>query len=207
MKKKFAILLCCGFLTISIQAQNFGGGVILGLSTSQVGGDDLGGFNKAGVLVGVFANKKISAVLSFQMEMTFIQKGSNNPNMNDADHSNYLKEDISSSYFEMPLLLQYHQSEILKIEGGLLSAYLIDGNYNDLNGKIPIYTVNPFIKYDFGLFLGIDYTFSNKLSLNTRLSNSILPIGDEDYNGVNSYNSSRKGKYNSVLSFALHYNF
>ena len=207
MLKKFAILLCCGFLTISTQAQDFGGGVILGLSTSQVGGDDLGGFNKAGVLVGVFANKKISAVLSFQMEMTFIQKGSNNPNMNDADHPNYLKEDISSSYFEMPLLLQYHQSEILKIEGGLLSAYLIDGNYNDLNGKIPIYTVNPFIKYDFGLFLGIDYTFSNKLSLNTRLSNSILPIGDEDYNGVNSYNSSRKGKYNSVLSFALHYNF
>ena len=108
MKKKFAILLCCGFLSISIQAQNFGGGVLLGLSTSQVGGDDLGGFNKAGVLVGVFANKKISAVLSFQMEMTFIQKGSNNPNMNDADHLNYLKEDISSSYFEMPLLLQYH---------------------------------------------------------------------------------------------------
>ena len=121
--------------------------------------------------------------------------------------ANYLKEDISSSYFEMPLLLQYHQSKILKIEGGLLSAYLIDGNYNDLNGEIPIYTVNPFIKYDFGLFLGIDYTFSNKLSVNTRLSNSILPIGDEDYNGANSYNSSRKGKYNSVLSFALHYNF
>ena len=93
------------------------------------------------------------------------------------------------------------------MRGGALSAYLIDGYYNDLNGKIPIYTVNPFIKYDFGLFLGIDYTFSNKLSLNTRLSNSILPIGEEDYNHPNTYNSSRKGKYNSVLSFALHYNF
>ena len=207
MLKKFTIALFCGLLTFSIQAQNFGGGIILGLSTSQVDGDDLGGFNKAGLLVGVFANKAISPSFSLQMEMTYIQKGSNNPKMNDADHLNYLKEDISSSYFEMPLLLQYHQSEILKIEGGLLSAYLIDGNYNDLNGKMPIYTVNPFIKYDFGLFLGIDYTFSNKLSLNTRLSNSILSIGDEDYNGVNSYNSSRKGKYNSVLSFALHYNF
>ena len=207
MLKKFAILLFCVFLTLSIQAQNFGGGVILGLGTSQVGGDDLGGFNKAGLLVGAFANISISELLSFQMEMTYIQKGSDNPKMNDADHPNYLKEDISSSYIEIPLLLQYHQSNKLKIEGGLLSAYLIDGYYNDLNGKLPIYTVNPFIKYDFGLLLGIDYTFSNKLSLNTRLSNSILPIGAEDYNHPNTYNSSRKGKYNSVLSFTLHYNF
>ena len=207
MLKRFAILLFCGFLTLSIQAQNFGGGVILGLGASQVGGDNLAGFNKAGLLVGAFANTSISELLSFQMEMTYIQKGSNNPTMNDADHPNYLKEDISSSYIEIPLLLQYHQSNKLKIEGGLLSAYLIDGYYNDLNGKIPIYTVNPFIKYDFGLLLGIDYTFSNKLSLNTRLSNSILPIGAEDYNHPNTYNSSRKGKYNSVLSFALHYNF
>tara|TARA_B110000438_G_C15628258_1_gene569728 strand:+ start:184 stop:804 length:621 start_codon:yes stop_codon:yes gene_type:complete len=206
MVKKFAILLFCGFLTLSIQAQNFGGGVILGLSTSQVGGDNLAGFHKAGLLVGAFANTSISQLLSFQMEMTFIQKGSNNPNMNDYEHKNYSQEDISSAYIEIPLLLQYYQSNKLKIEGGLLSAYLIDGYYNDLNGKIPIYTVNPFIKYDFGLFLGIDYTFSNKLSLNTRISNSFLPIGAEDYNHP-TYNSKRKGKYNSVLNFAIHYNF
>ncbi|KRO52103.1 MAG: hypothetical protein ABR79_05060 [Cryomorphaceae bacterium BACL11 MAG-121001-bin54] len=51
MIKKFAIILSCGFLTFSIQAQDFGGGVILGLSTSQVGGDDLAGFHKAGLLL------------------------------------------------------------------------------------------------------------------------------------------------------------
>ena len=206
MTKKFAILLFCGFLSLSIKAQNFGGGLILGLSTSQVGGDDLGGFNKAGLLAGAFVNIPISELLSFQMEMTYIQKGSNNPKMNDAEHSNYLKEDISSSYIEVPLLLQYHQSNKMKIEGGVQLAYLINGYYNDLNGKIPIYSVDPFIKYDFGLLLGIDYKYSEHISLNTRLSNSILPIGAEDYDGINSYNSSRKGKYNSVLSFAIHYN-
>ena len=205
MIKKFGILLCCGFLSISIHAQNFGGGVILGLSTSQVGGDNLAGFNKAGLLAGAFANIPISELLSFQMEMTYIQKGSNNPKMNDAEHSNYLKEDISSSYIEVPLLLQYHQSNKMKIEGGVQLAYLINGYYNDLNGEIPIYSVDPFIEYDFGLLLGIDYKYSENISLNTRLSSSILPIGAEDYDGVNSYNSSRKGKYNSVLSFAIHY--
>jgi hypothetical protein len=205
MTKKFTILLFCGFLSLSIKAQNFGGGLILGFSTSQVGGDNLAGFNKAGLLIGAYGNKSISELLSFQMEMTFIQKGSNNPKMNDAEHSNYLKEDISCSYIEVPLLLQYHQSNKLKIEGGVQLAYLINGYYNDIDGEIPTYSVNPFIKYDFGLLLGIDYKYSENISLNTRLSNSILPIGAEDYDGVNSYNSSRKGKYNSVLSFAIHY--
>ena len=55
--------------------------------------------------------------------------------------------------------------------------------------------------------IGLDYKFSEKLSLNTRISNSILPIGEEDYDGVTVHNSNMKGKYNSVLSFALHYNF
>jgi len=206
MFKKFAILLFCGFLTLSNQAQNFGGGIILGLSTSQVGGDDLGGFNKAGLLAGVFANKSISPLLSFQMEMTFIQKGSNNPKMNDYEHKNVGRPDISLSYIEVPLLLQYHQSEFLKIEGGLLSAYLIDGYYNDLSGKIPNET-NPFINYDIGLFLGLDYKYSDNISLNTRICNSVLPIGSEDYSHPTTYNSNGKGKYNSVLSFALHYNF
>ena len=206
MKKKFTILLFCGFLSLSIKAQNFGGGLILGFSTSQVGGDNLAGFNKAGLLIGTYGNKSISELLSFQMEITFIQKGSNNPKMNDSEHSNYLKEDILSSYIEVPLLLQYHQSNKLKIEGGVQLAYLINGYYNDINGEIPTYSVNPFRKNDFGLLLGIDYKYSKNISLNTRLSNSILPIGTEDYDLVNSYNSSRKGKYNSVLSFAIHYN-
>jgi hypothetical protein len=207
MFKKFAILLFCGFLTLSIQAQNFGGGVILGLSASQVGGDDLGGFNKAGLLTGVFANKTISPLLSFQMEMTFIQKGSNNPNMGNSEHKQGETEDISSSYIEVPLLFQYQQSEILKIEGGIQLAYLIDGYYNDYLGKIDYQNSSPFIKYDIGLLLGLDYAYSKNISLNTRISNSILPIGAEDYVHPNSFNSSRKGKYNSVLSFAIHYNF
>jgi len=107
----------------------------------------------------------------------------------------------------VPLILQYNQNEKLKIEGGVQIAYLIDGYYNDINGKIPKYNdISPFINYDVGLLVGMNYEYSRNISLNTRISNSILPIGKEDYENQNPYNSSRKGKYNSVLSFALHYN-
>jgi hypothetical protein len=204
MRFILSILLCT--LAVNSFAQNFSGGVILGISTTQVGGDNLGGFNKAGLLTGVFVNKSISSLLSLQMEMTYIQKGSNNPNMNNSEHSNYLKEDISSSYTEIPLLIHYQQSEVIKIEGGILTGILIDAYYKDNLGKINYGNTPPFIKYDFGLLLGINYKYSEKISLNTRLSNSILAIGTEDYTATQSYNSSRKGKYNSVLSFAIHYN-
>lgn len=207
MKKKFALFIFCGFLISNLQAQNFGGGIILGLSTSQVGGDDLGGFNKAGILAGFFANKSISELLSFQMEMTYIQKGSNNPDMNDYKSKNVGKPDISLNYIEVPILLQYQQNTTLKIEGGIQFANLINGYYNDSYGEIIYSGTTPFIKNDIGLLLGMDYKFSGNLSLNTRISNSILPIGEEDYNLPTTYNSTRKGKYNSVLSFAIHYNF
>lgn len=203
---KFVIFLFCGFIAFNIQAQNFGGGVILGVSTSQVGGDNLAGFYKAGLLIGIFANKNISNILKFQMEMNYIQKGSNNPKMNDSEDPNDTP-DISLSYVEVPLMLQYNQNEKLKIEGGVQIAYLMDGYYNDIDGKIPKYNnISPFINYDVGLLVGMNYEYSKNISLNTRISNSILPIGKEDYENQNPYNSSRKGKYNSVLSFALHYN-
>ena len=200
MIRAFSILLLFGILILNVQAQNFGGGGILGISTSQVGGDNLGGFNKAGVIIGVFANKKISPLLGFQGEMIYIEKGSSNPKMYED-----LIQDISSSYIEVPLLLQYHQNNILTIEGGLKAGYLIDGYYNDLNGKMEN-EINPFIDYDISVLLGMDYKFSTNISLNTRISNSIIPIGAEDKNS-NLYNSGLKGKYNSVLSFTLHYNF
>ena len=126
--------------------------------------------------------------------------------MNEIDHPNYLKADISMSYIEIPFLIQYKQSDKINIEAGILLAWLINGYYNDLSGKIPSENL-PFTENDIGLFVGIDYKYSKKISLNSRISNSIIPIGSEDNNNtVNVFNSTLKGKYNSVISFALHYN-
>ncbi len=204
MLKKFTLSILCGFLYFSIQAQDFEGGVLLGINTSQVGGDNLGGFNKAGLVIGVFVNKSIYKKLQLQMEMNYTQKGSKNPKMNDYNHKNYLMQDISSSYIEVPFLLQYTQSHKLKIEVGAMTAYLINGYYNDLNGEIPN-EINPFISYDIGLLIGLNYKYSENISMNTRISNSIFPIGVEDYENQTIYNYSRKGKYNSVLNFTLYY--
>lgn len=204
MRKIYLITLFI-FLISNLKAQNFGGGLILGISTSQVGGDNLSGFNKAGLLAGVFANKSISSFLSLQMEMTYIQKGSNNPNMSNSEHKDEDIEDISSSYIEIPFLLKYHQNNLLNIQGGLMIGYLIEGYYTDLTGRMEDYNTDIFIQTDTGILLAIEYKYSEHISLNTRLSNSILPIGSEDYNTDQNTSATGKGKYNSILSFTLNY--
>jgi len=196
MKKKFALFIFCGFLTISIHAQNFGGGIILGLSTSQVSGDKLGGFNKAGLLVGAFANKSLSEILSIQMEMTYIQKGSRNPNNTDI-------HEYDLNYLEIPFFLKYQTKYQLKIEGGFLTGILINQTerYSDGIELINMSNGN-FNKFDFGVGLGIDYSLTDKLTLNSRISNTLFFSPTREYSVQTFIN---RGNYNSVLSFALHY--
>ena len=195
MKILLPILICV--FSINIHAQNFGGGLILGLSTSQVSGDYLGGFNKAGLLVGGFIDLQLSKTLKGQMEMTFIQKGSNNPNMNENNYS-----DINLSYVEIPFLLKYQQSSTIAIEGGIETAFLISASDNDIYGQISASSTREFNTTDISIFIGMDYSINPRLILNSRISNSIIPIRAHASGATFQLN---KGQYNSVLSFALHY--
>ena len=191
-----AIVLLCGILTTTnSHAQSFGGGLIAGVSTSQVAGDLLGGFNKIGLLAGAYTNLKVKETISLQFEITYIEKGSKNPNI----HKKNIAE-ITLSYVEVTISINLQQKENLGVEIGILPAFLINAEMNDYFSKIEI---SPsFEKYDFGIFAGINYHLTNKIILNTRISNSIIPIRPHVSGATNGWN---KGQYNTVLSFAIHY--
>ena len=191
-----AIVLLCGILTTTnSHAQSFGGGLIAGVSTSQVAGDLLGGFNKIGLLAGAYTSLKVKENISLQFEITYIEKGSKNPNI----HKKNIAE-ITLSYVEVPISINLQQKENLGVEVGILPAFLINAEMNDYFSKIEI---SPsFEKYDFGIFAGINYHLTNKIILNTRISNSIIPIRPHVSGATNGWN---KGQYNTVLSFAIHY--
>ena len=130
LHKFLTLLFLCGMLAYNTNAQNFGGGLIAGISTSQVAGDMLGGFNKIGLLTGAYTNLKMKKNLSLQFEIIYIEKGSRNPNIHESNHSNYQKIEITLSYIEMPLTVNLQQTENLGVELGIISAFNISATWN-----------------------------------------------------------------------------
>ena len=198
------LLFFCGILTYNTNAQSFGGGIIVGASTSQVAGDLLGGFNKIGILAGAYTNLKVKESLSFQFEITYIEKGSRNPNMHESNHPNYQKIEITLSYIEMPLTINLQQKENLGVELGIIPAFNISATLNSADAKnisVPK-TIPQYKKYDLGVCAGINYHITDNIILHTRISNSIIPIRSHASGATFGLN---KGQYNTVLSFAIHY--
>jgi hypothetical protein len=195
-------LLICGLLSINSHAQNFGGGLITGVSTSQVAGDMLGGFNKIGFLFGGYTSLSMKENMSLKYEITYIEKGSRNPNMYKSNHPNYEKIEISLSYIEMPLTINLQQKENLGIELGIMTAFIISTSWNSAEQKKQEVPNPQYKKYDFGVCAGINYYLSDNIILNTRISNSILPIRPHVSEATKGWN---KGQYNTVLSFTINY--
>ena len=132
------------------------------------------------------------------MEMTYIQKGSRNPNNTDL-------HEYDLNYLEIPFFLKYQTKYQLKIEGGFLTGILINQTerYSDGIELINMSNGN-FNTFDFGVGLGIDYSLTEKLTLNSRISNTLFFSPTREYSAQTFIN---RGNYNSVLSFAIHYNF
>ncbi|MAX68563.1 MAG: hypothetical protein CMP60_02585 [Flavobacteriales bacterium] len=197
MEKKLLLCVFLTFLSLFTFSQNFKGGIIAGIATSQVSGDALGGLHKAGLYLGVFTQLPISSISNIKMEMNYIQKGSNNPKI-----SENLLSDISTSYIEVPISVNYYQNEIMCFEVGLQTALLLKFSDNDLYGPIPNDQSIPFNKVDVGAFVGMNYHLTDNILLNSRISNSILPVRPHASGAIYKLN---RGQYNSVLSFTLHY--
>src|SRR5437870_5239308 len=106
---KYIIILL--LLTKSLVAQNtFNAGIFVGLSSTQVGGDGLGGFDKTGFLIGGLINRNINEKWSWQGEIMYIQKGSQSKHYSDSSvmASGIYAYRMSLSYMEVPLLLRYY---------------------------------------------------------------------------------------------------
>ena len=96
----------------------------------------------------------------------------------------------------------YYQNEIMCFEIGIQTAFLLNFSDNDLYGQIPNDQSIPFNKIDLGAFIGMNYHLTDNILLNSRISNSILPVRPHASGAIYQLN---RGQYNSVLSFTLHY--
>ena len=184
-------------------AQDFKGGLIAGMDVSQVDGDTHGGYNKAGLIFGGLVNRDFNNKLAWQMEMIYIGKGSKKPV--NPDKGQYDYRFIGLHYIEMPVLLKIKYEKLkLLFEPGLSYGVLFSSKEEDENGEVTSPIIGPFKKGEFGLILGLNYSITENISLNTRFAYSILPIANKAL--ITTWRIYG-GSYNRLLEFTLRYQF
>ncbi|MEQ9261781.1 MAG: outer membrane beta-barrel protein [Owenweeksia sp.] len=185
---------------VRLNAQNFGGGMYLGMAGSQINGDFLAGYDQYGINAGFLTNVQWGKKSTAQLEIAFIQKGAREPN---SDTSNFYRARLN--YIEIPLLYIYRWGEF-SFELGPALDILVTGqeetNGIEYDSSPPFHTLNLT-----GIF-GINWHFSQKMHFNFRTNNSIIPIRDGNAPSTPSpYIQFGYGQRNIVLSFALVYVF
>jgi hypothetical protein len=199
MKKLFVVFLF--FVSANIAtAQRFNAGVIAGLATTQVYGDDLYGFYKFGPFLGAMVNAPLgnSNTFSVQMELDYIQKGSRT---NTEKDSNYFYQ-MTLNYIEVPIVFQYHHPSKLVLEAGPSVGFLLSSSEENNDGLLP--EIYPYKNIEYGICAGMMYPLYKNLQMNVRWSNSIVPIRE---NVVGVHGTYWRGQYNVLINFTLRYYF
>ncbi len=194
MKKLVFLFLIC--IPLISQAQRFKGGLLLGVNACQIDGDSLSGYNKAGLMGGVYVYTEFRDKWTAQLELKYSSKGSASvPKDNSFNHKFRLQ------YIEMPLLARYSLFKNADLQCGVSVGYLFSAkeNLEDGSGWQDFYrTPN---KIETTAFGGVNLTFLDPFWLNVRYSYSIFPIV-APYSGA-SY--GRGAWFNNVITIGIYY--
>ena len=215
MKKLLFFVVFAFALGLSSMAQNFYGGLVLGGTASQVGGDARGGYNKIGVVGGAFAGLNLTDEIDFQMELKYIQKGSYSTDFeNRPAYDPFL---IKLDYVDLPLVFSYNLNKInvndvnlswLKLELGVSFDFLLNYRQEILGVEVPAST--PWNKVVFNTVVGFRLCVKDNIEVGLRAVDSMTSIcksSKDPYNNGNVVYTrrlfGRYGMYNDVLQLAL----
>ena len=190
------------FLSISVllNAQQFEGGLVGGLSASQVDGDFTKGFHKPGVIFGGYVQTDLSRSVFAGMEIRYAQKGSRrNPDTKTGDQSKYI---MRLGYMDIPVYMGFRTSETISFLGGLSAGYLMHSKELDNFGEFPEEDQRPFNNFDFQALLGMRVALTNRLDMDLRFAYSFMPIRDLA-GDITWY--WWDDQYNNVISTAVYY--
>ncbi len=181
------------FVTNLTIGQNFNPLVLAGISTSQVSADDLSGFNKLGLKIGLGVTHRINNATRGELSLYYLDKGSK-------DSESKFKIDLS--YIESCWSIQKSAKGFI-YEAGLQFAVLIDGATYDIYGFEDI-SKSSFNRYEVGGKVSAGVHLMPQIQMFWEISNTLpfWPI-QEHPNGL-TFNLNR-GKYNSIFSISFRY--
>lgn len=203
------------FFTVNLSAQEFFGGLILGGTTSQVGGDNRGGYNKIGMVGGAFAGLNLTEDFDIQMELKYIQKGSlSNDVENRPGTDPFL---IKLDYIDLPIVFAYNLNKVnvnnvnlrwLKFEFGLSFDVLVNSR-QELQG-VEVLASNPWRRFVVNTIVGVRVDATENIEIGLRAVDAMTSICRSSkypyYNGNVNYTRrlfGRYGMFNDVLQLSV----
>ena len=165
------------------QESIFSGGILAGLNGIQIAGDKEEKWGTGGVTAGVFVSSKIAKRISVQLEISYIQKGSIHPYVNDYGLQDW--EVLRFHYVELPLILNYalqKKTNFLFIQGGFAYAYLFNKTFSKtrMNDLSPEAYINYYKNTDYSWIISFGYDINKgklrNFSFMFRYSRSMVSI-------------------------------
>ena len=196
------LFILISFSFTGLSQLEFSGGLELGVSTTQLSGDALSGFDKFGLSAGPFIRTTFSEKSSAKLGILYLNKGSKKNA--DPDNGDLITYAIRLNYVEVPITYSYSINNI-RAEGGLAIARLVSSSELGTDGRERDF-IFPFEKMDFSVVLGASYYFSENIFVNGRWSQSIIPVRKSP-NVVNSASFYEAGMYNTAFQLMFGYEF
>jgi len=196
---KFLLLVLLLFSCELFAQQAFKAGLSLGMTTSQISGDGLGGWDKFGIAGGAFVSAPLSSKNGFRIGFNYADKGSRTKR----DTLNFNTFAYRLRYIEVPVQYSFQNGPFTFLSG-LYYGRLIR---QDILSNTLTYDVIPaFRNYDIGIALGAALQLGDHLFLEGRFSTSVIPTRPSpNFANPNSY--YERGNYNQVLYFLIGRNF
>lgn len=200
MNRIFGLLALCFAFTLSAHAQRFESGLQLGVNMSQVGGDNMAGFNKAGAFGGFWVSYPLQEKLSWGIALNYSGEGSRRViNENNTGSGNW--DLLHLNYLEVPLTITYQFRERIDFFGGAAGSYLISSKGYWVNGS----SINDdFLKpWEVSILGGAKYQLFDRLNGFARGSLSLLSFNKGQ---SNFFFERNYGLINVVVTAGLEYN-
>ena len=169
-------------LSSTAQERRFQAGILFGFNASQITGDDLWGYNKAGLNVGFRVNTIIQPRIDVSMDILYSQRGAQSAFS--LDNSQLLNR-YNLHYIEVPVIFHYKDWEVeidktsyyrMDFQAGLAYGRLFRARAvaNPFEGQEDLFNEN-----DFSWLIGAGYHASELHSVHFRYTSSINLLFDD----------------------------
>lgn len=192
------------FLALGLSAQNadqrsvFKPYFSLGLTSSQISGDKLSGFDQFGLNAALGTELDLGGQWTPRLELQLDQRGSRlNARPDKGQFQSYL---LRLNYVQVPLIMGYTRGSS-GLELGLAPGYLLSSREEDENGSYPLQQ-REFEDLDVAFLAGIRYRFHERWELCTRLEQSVTKV--RDHLGSSTFRLNR-GQYSTAIQFMMRF--